>query len=242
MADEIPIDPRLPEGRGNGCWMLVAPIVMVMGIVTAYGVLIVAGFIGRAPDGNVVRMEFVGCEAALTTVQARVAEMGLGDPSFSTVDGGFTVTAQLPAEVDRAGQIPFALAKTGSLEILDLGSRKVVATQANVTYSTVRLDWSGTPSTTIELDEAGAAALKAQMLSDKDGHIAVEIDGKQLSTYPNLQPLADGKLQIETNADQLEEATAQVAEWALLLNNGALPCDVSVKSIDVTVAAEPPPN
>lgn len=213
-----------------GCWLLVLPVLAGIGVVIAYGYLFYTGAQGRPADGDRVVMAFEGCPEALPVVQARVERMGLGDPSAASVEGGFTVTARLPAESRVAGHIPETLAKQGHFSVVDPASGTVIV-EGHVEDTELHLGLMGTPTTIVQLDEQGATTLREWMETHHEGKVGYVIDGTTVKERTNLPAEPRGRLELEPYGDLEQDRMESAAERSLILSN-PLPCEVTLRSAE----------
>lgn len=239
MTDVDPNDPRLEPTKGAGCWFFVMPIAMAAILVGGYGTLCMAGWYGHPASGDRVELVFEACPEAKPVLEARVAEMGLGTPEWKLDGSTITLTATLPGDEALAAGIPGTLAAQGAFLIEPEGGGDPLATAANIDDARIRLDIVANPGTAIILDADAKDAIYQAMKADPEGKLVGRIDGVQVWERKNYPPLTEGKLEIETDKETLQEGTAQTAEWGILLNNGEHPCTVALHSNRIVEPALP---
>ncbi len=230
MSDVDPNDPRLAPAKGGGCWFFVMPIAMAALLVGGYSTLCMAGWYGHPATGDRVELVYDACPAATPILKARVAEMGLGDPVWTPSDGAMTLLATLPGDPTLAATIPHTLAAQGAFVIEPEQGGPALATAANIVDARIRLDIVANPGTAIILDETAKNAILDAMKADPEGKLVGKLDGKPVWERKNYPPLTQGKLELETDKDTLQDGTAQTAEWGIVLNNGPYPCTVALRS------------
>jgi hypothetical protein len=214
-----------------GCVLLVVPILFVGAIVLAYTYVFALGVRGRPADGERVTMTFTGCAEARPLVVERVAAMGLGDPAWADAPGGWTLTATLPADPDVAAAIPATLTAAGRFEVRADGdgadAAPIVAAE-QVESASVGFGPIGSV-TSIQLDEAGATALREHMMAHPEGRIALWFDGGRVQDEANLPAEPRGALNLRPPREGARAELEVAVERALLLNHGPLPCEVAVR-------------
>lgn len=221
--DAQEIDRLRPRG---GCLILAAPPVAIVAVFIAYAWLIYNGWVGRPADGDVVTLQFEACEAAAPVVQARVEDMGLGEPDLAFDGGRLTVRAQLPARPDAAKDIAHTLSQPGELEVLD-DEGNVLMTSADIDYAGVRLDITMSPSTLVVMTEAGRDRVFDYIREHPGGKLHYRIDGTDVWSHGNQKPLGPGEIEIPPDAEDDQARIQLAASRGIALNNGPLPCPVS---------------
>jgi hypothetical protein len=223
MAD--PDDPRLKMRPWVGLLILVVPIVAVVATFIAYGVLVSAGLTGRQERGADVELRLLACEEAVGPIVARLADMGL-EAKTRPVPGGFVLTYAPPADPEVAASIPATLVRPGKVEIL-WGAHRL-ATNAQVVSAEPRLDLRMASFVVVRLDRGAAVRIQDAVVSDPQGSLTLRIDDVDVAEQPNATPLAEGEVEFapRTDDDQLRMRT--IAEWAVLLDHGPLPCPVEI--------------
>jgi hypothetical protein len=232
--EERDMDPKKPR---PGCFLLVIPIVMVMGIVVAYLVMFVLGMRGRAPQGDEVRVAFRGCPEAAAIVTRRIDLMGLGEPRLEATTDGFAFTAKMPADPGVAARIPATLATTGHFAIVADDGTLVV--DGHVDGSTVHVG-TGQPETLVRLDDDGSRVLREHMIAHPDGRVRYDLDAETIGERSNMPAEARGNLEIVASGlgekEQLEVAAAR----SVVLDTGPLPCPVELIGTTVVTPAGSP--
>jgi hypothetical protein len=212
-------------------------VAFLVAMVGAYLLLVVLGSRGRAPTGDVVRMDFVGCDAAETLVRKRVEEMGLGEPRWEDTPEGFSVTARLPSDPS-AERIPTTLATPGSFEVRagEEKSGAPVVDATGIESAVFRLDLSATPTTAVQLGPKATKKLSRHMRENPGGSVSFWVDGAFAGSRKNDPPAKNGRLVLETETDDPVEHIRRSAASALILNNGPLPCALTVRTEQVAPA------
>jgi hypothetical protein len=207
-------------------------------MVGVYALLVVLGSRGRAPTGEVVRMEFAGCDDAEVLVRQRVEEMGLGDPRWEDTPEGFAVTTRLPADPS-SDRIPSTLTSPGAFEVRAGEARDgaLVVDHFGIENAVIRLDLSATPTTAVQLDPKARRALSEHMRENPSGSISFWLDGESAGSRKNDPPAKNGRLVLGAKTDDPVEHIRISAARALVLNNGPLPCALSVRT-EVVSSAE----
>lgn len=228
MAD--PDDPRLKMRPLVGLAILVVPIVGVIATFVAYGVLVSAGLTGRQARGGDVELRLLACEEAIAPIVGRLADMGL-EAKTRPVPGGFVLNYAPPADAAVAESIPRTLVRHGKMEIL--WGKHLMATNAHVVSAEPRLDLRMASYVVVRLDTTAAMRVKDTVESDPRGWLTLRIDDVDVAEQPNATPLAEGEVEFAPKTDDDEVRMRTIAEWAVLLDHGPLPCPVEI------VAREP---
>lgn len=222
MSETLPNRPRA------GCWLLVMPLIAIPTVLMGYVVLVWFGYVGVPADGDRVTLDVRTCQAAEAVIQARIADMGLGDPVFSDTVDGFTALVTLPAN-DFAEDIPAALAKGGRFEVRSGGV--VVVDNTQVASTTLRLDFTGEPSIAIQLDEDGTQRLLETMQAHPDDTVALFVDGEAMGERVNRPANAAGRITLPITGADRPSQVAKAAEFGLVMAR-PLPCDAVVAIVD----------
>lgn len=227
-ADD-PLQPR----PSWGCLLLVIPVLVLVGGVVGYIGMFILGVRGREATGERVEMAFSTCAEARPHIADRVALMGLGDPTWTDGEGGFTLTATLPADPIDAAGIPTTLAAPGRLEIYAVegatDASPVVAGE-RVEASTVHLGMEGVV-TLVRLDSPGSEALRAHMVARPEGHLRFLLDGETIFERSNLPAEARGSLEIPTQGPSEQAQMRVAAARSIILDAGPLPCPATAQVI-----------
>lgn len=229
----IPVRPRA------GCFTIGAAVAFLMALVGVYALVVVLGARGRPATGDVVRMAFSGCDAAEPLVRARVEEMGLGDPHWEDTAEGFAVTARLPDD-PASDRIPPTLARTGAFEIRagENADGERVAGAEVVESAVLRLDLSAAPTTAVQLTPKATRALVKHMRANPTGSVSFWVDGEPAGSQKNDPPERRGHLVLRVDTDDPVERIRVSAARAVVLNNGPLPCPLTVHA-DVVSSSTP---
>ena len=222
-VDVSPDDPRIPSRPLWGLAILTLPILGIFVMFIAYGVMWGLGLSGRQAAGEPVTLTFEGCPEARPLLEARLADMGLSGEWTSTASQ-IQVTAALTGDPEVDANIPDTLASPGALEIRADG--EVVATNANVTEASVRMDLFMVPYVLLHLDPPAADRVRDFVRADPEGKVRFWVDGQEIGWQSNSNPVAKGDLEINPAIpDELERMHA-VAAWSVTLDHGPLPCTV----------------
>jgi hypothetical protein len=222
-----PIAPLAPEEQPRGgCLVLVAPIVMIGLLVAGYGGLLIAGVVGRPAAGERVSLAFQTCPEARPLLEARVAEMGLGEPVWSELPGGYALDATLPADPEVARDIPATLAAPGELAaVFPDGARVALVVES----ASTRLDASANPRSAVVVAPSARAELAAARAQRPGVAADILLDGRSVLSLAADAEFEGGQLDIPGPDGTLAEAMREVAARSLLLNSGRLPCPASVQ-------------
>lgn len=230
MSGETPANPRDARPRA-GCWFLVIPVLLTVVMVMMYLAVGVAGYIGRAPKGDVVRIAFEGCRDAAPLVEARALGMGLGDVQTDEGPGGFSIIAQLPAEERVATAIPQTLATPGHFEMVDADGA-VLVTDDDVETAVPHLKLQGDAVTIVQIRPQAQEALTTYARERREGKVTAKVDGVVGAAYELGQLPRNQQVEIAfegTPQDKLDAAAAT----AIAIANGPLPCPVRVEGVEV---------
>jgi hypothetical protein len=204
--------------------MLALPIVGVALTFAAYAAMWTLGRAGRPAEGAPADLGFAGCADAAPVVAARLRDMGLA-PETRTDDGGFTVSVVLPADPRVAAQIPSTLAQPGRLEVIGRGA--VLATSADVTDASVRMDLLMIPSTLLAMTEAATARVATEVRADPDGTLVFRVDGRDEGIQPN-GAVEGAELELSPPERDGQARWDAVAKWSVVLDH-PLPCPIKAR-------------
>jgi len=223
MAD--PNDPRLKMRPLVGLAILVVPIVGVLATFVAYGVLVRAGLNGRQARSEDVELRLLACEEAIDPIVARLADMGI-EAKTRPVPGGFVLKYAPPADAAVAASIPATLVRPGKMEIN--WGRHLMATNAQVTSAEPRLDLRMASYVVLRLNPSAALRIKDTVHNDPHGSLTLRIDDQDMAEMPNSTPIAEGEVEFAPRTDDDEERMRTIAEWAVVLDHGPLPCPAEI--------------
>lgn len=218
MSDELPLKPRA------GLWFFFVPIGLVAALVLGYATLFTLGARGRPADGARVTLAFSTCAEAQAPIERRVAAMGLGEPVLAPADGGFALSATLPADEAVAARIPDTLVRRGQLAVRQDGAPVV---EGHVERAILRMDFIGEPTVAVELDAEGTAALAAHMEAHPEGQVELFVDDEPFGHRTNSPVERGGKISLRLTDDDRARQVERVAALALVLAD-PLPCPASV--------------
>jgi hypothetical protein len=216
-------DPRLRMRPIGGLLLLAGALLAVLATFVAYGWLWWSGLTGRPATGEQAVLAFEGCHEAIAPITARLGDMGLA-PTVTAHEGRFQVQVVLPADPAVAASIPATLARPGRVEVLS--GDTVLATNADVVEVVPRLDLRMASYAVLRLSEAATARVVTAVRADPTGHLTLKVDGVEVAIQPNGTPIAKGELEFAPPTDDDERRMRTVAEWAVVLDHGPLPCPV----------------
>ena len=224
MSTVEPDDPRIPSRPLWGLAILSLPILGIFVVFTGYAVMWWLGLAGRSATGEPVTMAFQGCAEARPFMEARMVEMGL-DGVWEAGPSGFSVTAQLTGDEEVDAGLPAVLASVGALEIR--GGDQVLATHADVRDATVRMDLFMVPYVLFHLEDPAAQRIRENVREDPGGKLEFFVDGAKVGWQSNQNPLPVGHLEMNPEISEEQERMRAVANWAVTLDHGPLPCPVT---------------
>jgi len=219
-----------------GVLLLVVPILSIVVVGGAYLYLAWLGWQGRDAVGDPVRIAFEGCDEAQAGVQARVAFMGLPNPSFEDTPSGFTLTTRLPPDPEAAAAIPATLATTGTLVVRPVGGGEAVITNADLVEATVELPFLDAPHAVLVLAPDAAAGLRNHMESHPQDGVEVVLDGEVVYRRKNSPSEARGRLAVDKEGASDLERMQFAARTAAVLQGAPLPCAVTVQGVTLVEA------
>jgi hypothetical protein len=216
-----------------GVLFSVLPIVSIIVVGSAYAALFWAGAEGRPADGPVQRVRFGACPEAGPVLQGRVADMGLGEVTWSAASGEIVLEARFPGDAAVANGIPTTLAKPGVLTVHDdADPSKIIATNADVDSALPYLGFRAAPATLVQLKRDPAKRLREHMEANFHDAIAVSVDGEVVLRRKNMPSEPAGQLMIESLDASDPQVVAVAAERSIVLNHGPLPCPVQVLGVE----------
>ena len=204
--------------------ILSLPILGVGVVFVLYGIMWSMGLSGRAAKGEVVELAFDGCAEAQPLIEARLADIGLTEATWRSVSGGFAVQTRLTGDPQVDATIPATLATPGALEVRADGT--VIATNADLTEATVRMDLFMVPYVLLHLDADAAQRAQDAMRADPTGKLAFFVDGEDIGWQSNQNTVAKGNLEVSLHITDEEARMHAVAAWSVVLDHGPLPCGV----------------
>lgn len=210
-----------------GILLLATAITMIVATALGYMIWYAVAIEGRAAAGPQVRMTFTACPEARPVVEARVGLMGLPEPEFADVDGGFTLVTRLPDAERVQEALPKTLAATGHL-VLTGSDGTVVATEADLASAGITPIFLDMPRLEVTLTPEAAKRLVDAQMADPDGKTGVRLDDLDLGAIPNQPPLLDGVIALDRHGRPDVERLDFAASAAITLDEGPLPCPVTV--------------
>lgn len=223
MSEVSPDDPRLPKRGLVGLLILSLPILGVLVMFVAYGIMWSLGTAGRGPEGESVVLGFRGCHEAQPLLEARLEDMGIPGSWTKTPDG-FEVRATLTGESEVDEAIPQVLSTPARLEIR--GGDQVLATNADLKEATVRMDLFMVPYVLLRLRDDAAERVRARAKEDPGGKLWFFVDGEEIGWQSNQNPVGRGDLEINVHQSDEEQRMREVAAWSVTLDHAPLPCAV----------------
>jgi hypothetical protein len=217
-------DPRLKMRPIGGLLLLAGALLAVLATFVAYGVLVWAGMAGRPATGAPATLRFEGCHEAIAPMVARLEDMGLSATVRATLQGSFAFVVVLPSDPVVAASVPATLARPGHVEIAS-GST-VLATNADVTEAVPRLDLRMASYVVVRLSASAADRVAAAMRADPTGAVVLRVDGAEVARQRNTDPTVHGELEFAPPTDDDVLRMRTIAEWAVVLDHGPLPCSV----------------
>jgi hypothetical protein len=207
----------------KGALLLLIPVAMIPLVFVAWGLMIWAGLAGRPASGPEVDIGVTACPEARDVLLARAADMGL-TPAVEARPDGFVLHTRMPEDPESAASVPRALAPPGRFEVR--GGDQVLATNADVTEATIRLDLSLSPATLIRLQPAAAQRVAAFVRGDEGGQIEFWLDGQKVGYQVNREVSANElEIWVQEGGDR---ARLQVAAERGVVIDHPLPCPVAV--------------
>jgi hypothetical protein len=218
-----PEDPRLKMRPIGGLVLLAGALVAVLLTFAAYGGLVWSGMRGRPAAGPEAVLRFEGCHEAIGPMVERLEDMGL-TATVRPAERSFAFLVVLPSDPAVAASVPATLAKPGKVEITAGGT--VLATNVDVTEAVPRLDLRMASYVVVRLSPAAADRVAAAQNADPGGALTLRVDGTEVATQRNSDPTARGELEFAPRTDDDAVRMRTIAEWAVLLDHGPLPCPV----------------
>lgn len=213
-------------GRGLiGLAILGIPIVLVVFVLVAYSGLFALGLGGRG--GTVpTTLSFTGCPAARPLVAARLDDMGYAAVGSDLPDG-FAFTFDGPADPVVRASLPADLARTGRFEVREQG--EVLATEADVTSATVRVDALMVPTTLVALSPEAAGRVGAVVRERPGGALDFYVDGERVGGQTH-QAVGVGEVEIAPPITDDGARLRATAAWAVVIDHAPLPCPVAPRA------------
>ncbi len=205
------------------------PVLFATALMLATAVLAGLVWWGGSADGDRVTFDLTGrCAAdAAPLVEARMGEVGLGDPTLQRVgDDRLRVTATLPGLDDDRAHIPGLLGARGWVDIAR--GDTVVLDRTAVTEASIRLDEGGAAYAWLDLTREGVEALEAALAADPDGELTIRLDGETAAIRPNTRGIKDDGIRIVSPGEMTPRTRMRIAaDTVIRLNHGPLPCGLS---------------
>ncbi len=222
-------DDALPPRAG--CWFLLLPILAAAAIVGGYGAVLLLGSQGRSADGALVRIAFEGCAEARPAVLERIAAMGLPQRGVEDAPGGFAATVQLPSDLAAAAEIPATLAATATFAIRlgEAPDGELLVASDGVASATLRLDFTVDAKAAIQLTPDAQQALEAAAAAHPGEVVTAWLDDTPMTRRKLSTTSAWDRLDLEPRTGDREASIRRAAEWALLVDQGPLPCPLTFR-------------
>lgn len=212
----------------RGCWILVAPIVMVGLIVGAYLMVGILGFFGNTATGPRQVLTYNSCIEADDILLARATEMGLGNPVLSHIGNLTSLTVTLPENTEAAAGIPATIAAPGRLSIAT-DTREDLFNQQNIMSVSLSVGLLGESMVVLELTAEEAASFKTNIDTVKEA--IATLDGEPFSLIKVKDLNKKGQLKMIPIASDPRTQINMAARAHVLLNDGQLPCSVTLSGI-----------
>lgn len=212
----------------RGCWILVAPIVMVGLIVGAYLMVGILGFFGNTATGPRQVLTYSSCIEADDILLARATEMGLGNPVLSHIGSLTSLTVTLPENAETAAGIPATIAASGRLSIAS-DTREDLFNQQNIMSVSLSVGLLGESMVVLELTAEEAASFKTNIDTVKEA--MATLDGEPFSLIKVKDLNKKGQLKMIPIASDPRTQINMAARAHVLLNDGRLPCSVTLSGI-----------
>lgn len=216
----------------SGCLFFMLPVALTVLVIGAYAVLFGAGFLGFGAGGDRVLIEFDTCDDARPMLEARVEQMGLGDPQWDTSGGGLALTTTLP-DTPAAPHIPTTLARGGDFALVTGETRDgdVIIDDEDVLEAALSLKELGNPLVVLKLSSEAQKRLEAHMEDHVEGSISVWIDDELVLARPNDPPFRRAEIDVRAEGDDGQDNLRRAADWGILITHGPLPCPAHVASV-----------
>jgi hypothetical protein len=216
----------------SGCLFFMLPVGLAITVIVAYAVLFGAGMLGTGAAGERVVIAFSTCPEARPLIQARVEQMGLGQPEWAATPAGFDLTATLPA-TKAAPHIPTTLARGGVFALVTGEARdgEVIIDNSGLVGAQLSLKELGNPLVIVELTNEAHKRLEAHMEAHVEDSISVWVDDELVLARPNDPPFRRTEVDVRAEGDDGEDNLRRAADWGILLTHGPLPCDARVDSV-----------
>ena len=227
--------------RPRSLWwiaILAMPILGVPAVILAYAWTWWVGMDGRPAEGNRVSLSYEGCEQAWPLLRSRLDDMGLDTHAFSVDGPNLVVATTLPSDARVADRIPFTLAMPGALEVRD--GAEVIARNDDLTDASVRLDLRMIPTTLLRLNAVASDRVAEGLKRRPDGVFTFVIDGQSVGEQRKAGGLAVGELEIAPFEKDEQKRMERTAEWAVAVDNGPLPCAVSLHALTQEPSSQDP--
>lgn len=210
-----------------GCALFAAPPVAIAVVIALYAWLLMHGLAGRPAEGRVETMNFRACAEARPVVEARARAMGL-DPVLESVEGGFRLTATLPAEEDVAAAIPGTLADPGRFS-LRAEDGTVLVDNAGVAAAGVRMDLLMRPATWVRFAPEARDRVHAHVRAHPTGTLLVVVDEVEVWRHANEKEPGAWEIEIPPSAEN-DRARMHLAARRGIVLDAPLPCEVALGS------------
>jgi hypothetical protein len=210
------------------------PILFGGGLMLSVAGLALVAWLGGEASGERVDIVLEGTCAseAEPIVQARIAEMGLGEPVVRVDGPRILLTATLPgqdADVERRS-IPAILAAAGELTVTR--GEEVLLSRAEVERAELQLGDAGEAIAVAFIAEAAQERLNVAIDADPEGTLQIRMDGAVIVDRPSIGRVVEQELPIIDAVDVPPDRRMRAAiDRVLVLTHGPLPCALSVASV-----------
>lgn len=208
----------------KGALVLLIPVFLVFLVLGVYIVTFVVAVQGRAADGERVTLTWSACPEAQEVIARRVEAIGLGDPVFATIDGGFTLTATLPSDPQVAMGIPATLTEPGVLQAM--AGDTVIFDNSDILSGSIRQDLTLIPWTVLRIDDDAVQRLGEAVMAERRGEVDYVLDGRKIARVSNLKGYGP---EVEFTAEDAStdlERMMKTARRTVVIGSGPLPCPV----------------
>ena len=211
---------------------MAAPLIVASILMVATATLAVLAWIGGTAEGERLQIDLNGAcsQPALPLFQARVDEMGLGDPRITATASGVRIEATMPGTSDEeTTQVPSLLARRGQL--IAGPPEAPVFTRDDIETAEIRLDESGLPYTWLSLNKRALEALTTAAEAHPDDEMVITVDTFDAPPRPYSKPVTEGGIRLLPGEGITRERMRTAADHAIVLTHGPLPCDWHVGSV-----------
>ena len=208
----------------RGCWILIAPIVMIGTIIGSYMLLGVFALIGGNCDGERVTLEVRGCEQSFEVIKHRVKGMGLCDPTYERKGQTLSMTLTLP-DNEEAKQIPATLTQAGLFSIKDQAGRELIGNEDFIDASP-SVGLLGESMLVLEIKADLVNNLRVSLLEAQE--VTAYIDGVATAQVAASHLNKQGQLKIIPTSEGPELQALLMARATILLSAAPMECETAL--------------